>query len=44
MEAFTSVLDKMLYSDRKKMGERGFDFLTKNYLVENTYNAIMSHV
>lgn len=44
VEAFTSVLDKMLYSDRKKMGERGFDFLTKNYLVENTYNAIMSHV
>lgn len=44
VEAFTSVLDKMLVSDRKNMGERGFDFLTKNYLVENTYNAIMSHV
>ena len=44
VEAFTSVLDKMLVSDRKNMGERGFDFLMNNYLVENTYNAIMSHV
>lgn len=44
VDAFTSVLDKMLISDREIMGERGFEFLTKNYLVENTYNAIMSHV
>lgn len=43
VEAFTSILDKMLDSDRKTMGEKGYDFLKKNYLVENTYNAIMSH-
>lgn len=44
VEAFTNILDKMILSDRIAMGERGFEFLKKNYLVENTYNAIMSHV
>ena len=44
VEAFTSVLDKMIKSDRIVMGEKGYEFLTKNYLVDNTYNAIMSHV
>lgn len=43
VEAFTAIVDKMLDSDRKAMGERGYEFLKKNYLVENTYNAIMSH-
>lgn len=44
VEAFTTILDKMIISDRKAMGEKGYEFLKKNYLVENTYNAIMSHV
>ena len=44
VEAFTTILDKMISSDRKAMGEKGYEFLKKNYLVENTYNAIMSHV
>ena len=43
-EDFTALVDKMLASDRKAMGEKGYEFLKKNYLVENTYNAIMSHV
>lgn len=43
-EDFTALVDKMLASDRKAMGERGYEFLKENYLVENTYNAIMSHV
>lgn len=43
-EDFTVLVDKMLASDRKAMGEKGYEFLKKNYLVENTYNAIMSHV
>lgn len=43
VEDFTALVDKMLASDRKEMGERGYEFLKKNYLVENTYNAIMSH-
>ncbi len=42
-EDFTALVDKMLKSDRKTMGEKGYQFLKENYLVENTYNAIMSH-
>ena len=42
-EDFTALVDKMLASDRKAMGERGYEFLKKNYLVEHTYNAIMRH-
>lgn len=42
-EDFTALVDKMLSSDRKAMGERGYEFLKQNYLVEHTYNAIMSH-
>lgn len=44
VEAFSAILDKMIHSDRKSMGEKGFDFLKANYLVENTYNAIMKHL
>ena len=44
VEAFTAILDKMIASDKKAMGENGFEFLKKNYLVDNTFNAIMSHV
>ena len=43
VDAFTRCIDKMLSSDIKAMGETGYDFLCKNYLVENTYNAIMKH-
>lgn len=42
-EDFTALVDKMLAADRKAMGERGYEFLKQNYLVENTYNAIMRH-
>lgn len=42
-EDFTALVDKMLASDRKSMGEKGYQFLKENYLVENTYNAIMRH-
>jgi len=40
---FTALVDKMLASDRKTMGEKGYQFLKENYLVEHTYNAIMKH-
>jgi glycosyltransferase involved in cell wall biosynthesis len=43
-EAFTALVDKMLKSDRKAMGEKGYQFLKENYLVEHTYNAIMKHM
>lgn len=43
VEGFTSILDKMITGDRKVMGERGYQYLKDNYLVEHTYNAIMRH-
>lgn len=43
VEAFTAILDKMIHSDIIAMGEKGFEFLRQNYLVENTYDAIMGH-
>lgn len=43
-EDFTALVDKMLQSDRKAMGERGYEFLKKNYIVQNTYDAIMRHL
>lgn len=43
-EDFTALVDKMLASDRKEMGEKGYQFLKENYLVEHTYNAIMRHL
>ena len=42
-EDFTALVDKMLAADRKAMGEKGYEFLKNNYLVEHTYNAIMRH-
>lgn len=42
-EDFTALVDKVLATDRKAMGERGYEFLKQNYLVEHTYNAIMKH-
>lgn len=42
-EDFTALVNKMLATDRKAMGERGYEFLKNNYLVEHTYNAIMAH-
>lgn len=43
-EDFTALVDKMLASDRKAMGEKGYEFLKNNYLVEHTYGAIMKHL
>lgn len=44
VEAFTMILDKMILADRVAMGEKGYDFLCNNYLVSNTYEAIIKHV
>lgn len=44
VEAFTAILDRMISADRTAMGEKGFAFLKDNYLVENTYNTIVSHL
>ena len=42
-EDFTALVDKMLCADRKQMGERGFQFLKRNYLVEHTYELVVRH-
>lgn len=42
-EDFTVLVDKMLASDRKAMGEKGYQYLKEHYLVEHTYQAIMKH-
>ena len=44
VKAFTHAVDSMLGSDIKAMGERGYEFLMANYLVEHTYKAIMKHL
>ena len=44
VEAFNVVLEKMINGDRLEMGYNGYKFLKDNYLIENTYNAILSHV
>lgn len=44
VEDFTTILDKMIHADRKAMGEKGYQYLKENYLVEHTYNAIMKHL
>lgn len=43
-EDFTALVDKMLASDRMAMGEKGYQFLKENYLVEHTYNTIIKHI
>ena len=44
VEAFTAILDRMIVADQQAMGRKGFEFLKKNYLVENTYQAIIAHL
>ena len=44
VEAFTTILDKMIHSDFQEMGTKGYEFLKHNYLVDNTYDAIMNHL
>lgn len=43
-EDFTVLVDKMLASDRQSMGEKGYEYLKENYLVEHTYKAIVKHI
>lgn len=43
VNAFSASVDNILKADIKLMGEKGYQFLKKNYLVEHTYNAIIKH-
>jgi glycosyltransferase involved in cell wall biosynthesis len=44
VDGFTNCVDRMLHSDTKVMGERGYQFLCDNYRIENTYDTIMKHL
>lgn len=44
VDAFTDCVDKMLKADIKGMGEKGYEFLKKNYLIENLYNPIIQRL
>ena len=43
--AFTACVDRLVASPGlvRTMGERGYAYLKANYVVDNTYSAIMSH-
>jgi len=46
LDQFNLLVDKLTNDNnlRIQMGEKGYEFLITYYLVENTYNTIMSHV
>lgn len=44
VDAFTNVVDRMLASNIKEMGECGYSFLKENYLVDFTYNQVIKHL
>ena len=43
VEVFVEVVDKMLISDMRQMGEKGYRFFLDNYTTEHTYLTIMRH-
>ncbi len=42
--SFGECIDRILSSDYKKMGEKGYEYLKENYLVENAYELIMKQI
>ena len=44
VEDFAKVVDKMLVSDRKQMGENAYQYFLSNYTTGHTYNAIVKHL
>lgn len=40
---FTALVDKMLHSDIRQMGQNAYNYLKANYQVKHTFNIIMSH-
>lgn len=44
VEEFVKAIDKMLASDIKQMGKKGYGFFLDNYTIEHTYNAVMQHL
>lgn len=44
VERFVEIVDKMLASDIRQMGENGYKFFLCNYTTEHTYDAIVKHI
>lgn len=44
VDCFVNVVNKILSSDIKRMGENGYNFFLKNYTTGNTYNTIIKHL
>lgn len=44
VDAFTDILNKMMKSNREKMGKNGYKYLKENYQVDNTYESIIKHL
>lgn len=44
IESFVNVVDRMLVSDRKQMGENAYQYFLSNYTTEHTYTAIVKHL
>ena len=44
VDAFTKVIDQILNSDYKQMGEEGYKFFLNNYTTNHTYSAIVKHI
>lgn len=44
VNVFCECVNRMLATNRKKMGELGYEFLLKNYQVKHTYDRIVKHL
>ena len=42
-DRFVEVVEKMLHSDIRQMGDKGYEFFMNNYTTEHTYNTIIKH-
>ena len=42
-DKFVEVVEKMLHSDIRQMGDKGYEFFMNNYTTEHTYNTIIKH-
>lgn len=44
VEAFSNSVERVLHSDIAAMGQKGYEFLKRNYIIEKTYNQIVKHL
>lgn len=44
VSSFENCIDKIISSNIRLMGEKGYQFFLNNYTIDHTYNAIMQHI